>query len=155
MENPCLTVSYIPEGRLPDLSYALQKQHDGHLITLNGLRVGLEVEAFDWKSGWKLEKFAAQCINSITNERVHGVLILVQNEAALKHYSKPFKAGTTYCPEWVKRSGKWLALKSSETTITPALAARVSIELIRSEAEIKNSLTPPPSIWMPSAMVAE
>lgn len=143
-------VGYIPEARLPDLAHQFQKQHDGHLLTFGGLRVGLEVEAADWKSGDKLARFVAQCFNSIINQRVQGVLVLVQNEAARKHYAKPFQAGQTYCSEWVKRAGKWEARQSSQTEVTPGMAAKVRVELIRTKQQIEHELIPPVPVWMPS-----
>ncbi len=140
-------VSYIPECRLPDLSYPLQKQHDGHLINILGQRVGMEVELGDQKTGDKLAKFAAQCLNSITNNRVQGVLVLTPTDAIRKHYAGAFVADKTYCREWVQQANKWKPKLSSETVITPELAKKVRVEVIRSKKEIERLLTPHEPIW--------
>jgi|GEM_PF-1280849 len=142
---------YVPERCLPDLASPFQKQHDGHLITHAGERIGLEVEAADWKCGDKLSKFVAQCFNSIMNERVRGVIVLVQNQTALEHYAKPFEAGREYHQVWVKESNKWVRKESSRTVITPELAARVTVDLIRTKQQILQEVEAPESVWMPSA----
>jgi hypothetical protein len=135
---------YIPECRLPELSYALQKQHDGHLISARGGRVGMEIELGEQKTGEKLDKFAAQCMNSITNERVEGVLVLTPTDAIQKHYAKAFAVGKTYCTEWVKQSSnKWKPKLSSQTVITPELAKKVVVGIIRSKRQIEIELIPP------------
>ncbi len=144
----CLISGYIPEARLPDLASQAQKQHDGHFISFYGARVGLEVEAADWKSGNKLAMFAAQCLNSISNNRVQRVLILVQNQHAVVHYSKPFAVGEIYHPEWVKESGRWRPRKSSATVVSKELAAKVKVQLIRSESEIRGTLQRQPTIFL-------
>lgn len=149
----CMIQGYIPEVRLPELASPNHKQHDGHLIFHEDILVGLEVEAADWKSGDKLARFVAQCLNSITNDRVQGVCVLVQTEAALRHYSKPFQAGQTYCPEWVKESGRWRARQSSRTIITPGLAAKVVVKRILSEADVLELIAPEPTIFQPSAIL--
>ncbi len=148
----CNVQAYVPESRLPDLASPFQKQHDGHLITFAGQRVGLEVEAADWKSGEKLARFVAQCLNSITNNRVQCIQILVQTEAAKRHYSKPFAAGEVYHPEWAKENGRWYPRKISKTVIPPELAAKVKVDLILREKGIAALLQPEPAIWLPSAM---
>lgn len=148
----CLVEGYLPEVRLPELSSPNHKQHDGHLLLHGGGRIGLEVEAADWKSGDKLARFAAQCLNSITNNRVQRVLVLVQTEAAVRHYSKPFQTGQAYCPEWMMKSGKWSKNESSRTTITPDLAAKVSVKLITTEEEIAQLLMSEPTEFLPSAL---
>lgn len=140
-------VSYIPECRLPDLSYPLQKQHDGHLINIQGQRVGLEVELGDQKTGDKLAKFAAQCLNSITNNRVQGVLVLTPTAALQKHYASAFAVGKTYCPEWVLKANKWKPNLSSETVITAELARSVRVEVIHSKKEIEHLLVPHAPSW--------
>lgn len=145
----CLISSYFPEARLPDLASPNQKQHDGHYVLPDGLRIGIEVEAADWKSGDKLARFAAQCLNSITNNRVQGILILVQNQRAVAHYSKPFAAGETYHPEWIKESGRWYPRKSSATAISKELAAKVKVQMIRTELEIREILKRQPTIFLP------
>ncbi len=140
-------VGYTPECRLPDLSYPLQKQHDGHLINILGQRVGMEVELGDEKTGDKLAKFAAQCLNSVTNDRVQGVLILTPTNALQKHYAGAFIAGKTYCPEWVLKANKWKPNLSSQTVITPGLARSVRVEVIRSKKEVEQLLVPHEPCW--------
>lgn len=140
-------VGYIPECRLPELSYAHQKQHDGHLISAQGKRVGLEVELRDQKTGEKLDRFKARCLNSITSGRVDGVLILTPTEAMRKHYANAFAVGKTYCSEWVMQANKWKPRLSSETVITPELGRKVRVELLRTKAQIERELIPPAPVW--------
>lgn len=147
----CMIHSYIAESRLPDLAAPSQKQHDGHFMLYNGDRVGLEVELSDFKTGAKLARFAAQCLNSITNNRVQGIQILVLTESNQRHYAKPFEAGQKYCAVWIKENGRWIPRQSSESVITTELAAKVKVDLILSEHAIAKKLTPEPSIWLPSA----
>lgn len=148
----CGISTYIPEIRLPDLASPNQKQHDGHFILLNGDRVGLEIEAADWKSGDKLVRFAAQCLNSITNNRVQRILVLVQSHRGIEHYAKPFLAGQSYFPEWVQESGRWWPRQSSKTVITPDLADKVKVDLILTEREVAEKLMPEPTIFMQGAL---
>lgn len=148
----CAIAGYIPEIRLPELAAPNHKQHDGHFLLLNGDRVGLEVEAADRKSGDKLVRFVAQCINSITNNRVQQVLILAQTQAALHHYAKPFMAGQSYFPEWTKESGRWWPRLSSKTVITPGLADKVKVDLILTEKEVAAELMVEPTIFMHNAL---
>ena len=115
----------------------------------DGHRIGIEVEAADWKSGNKLAVFAAQCLNSIANNRVQEVLILVQNQRAIAHYSKPFAVGETYYPEWVKESGRWYSRKSSAAIISRELSAKVKVQMIRMEPEIRKMLEREPTIFLP------
>lgn len=148
----CMIHSYIAESRLPDLAAPSQKQHDGHFVLYGGERTGLEVELSDIKAGDKLSRFAAQCLNSITNNRVQGIQILVQTESNRCNYAKHFEAGQKYCAVWVKENGRWVPRQSSETIITPELAAKVRIDLILSEQEIAEKLRPQSPIWLPSAI---
>jgi len=148
----CVIADYILEARLPELAAPNHKQHDGHFLLLNGDRVGLEVEAADQKSGDKLVRFVAQCLNSITNNRVQQVLILAQTQAALHHYAKPFMAGQSYFPEWVKESGRWWPRQSSKTVITPGLADKVKFDLILTEKEVAEKLMVEPTIFMHGAL---
>lgn len=145
----CEITWYIPETRLPELSSQNHKQHDGHFLLFNGERIGIEVEAADWKSGNKLALFVAQCLNSITKNRVQGVLILVQNHTALNHYAAPFQAGKNYCQEWIKESGKWVPRKSSQTVITSELSAKINVSLILNEAEISYRVCREPAEFFP------
>ena len=147
----CNIQSYVPEIRLPELASPNQKQHDGHYVMYSGERIGVEVEAADFKTGDKLARFAAQCLNSITNNRVQRIQVLVQTEGARRHYAKPFMSGQTYCPIWVKENGRWFSRQSSKIVITPDLAARVKVDLLISENEVADKLHPEPTIWMPSA----
>lgn len=144
----CGISTYIPEIRLPDLASPNQKQHDGHFVLINGDRVGLEIEAADWKSGDKLVRFAAQCLNSITNNRVQQIQILVQTETARRHYAKPFIAGQTYCPVWIKENGRWWPRQSSKAVITPELANKVKVDLILIAAEVAEKLIPEATIFL-------
>lgn len=146
----CRIAGYIPECRLPELSSANHKQHDGHFIMHNGDRIGLEVEAADWKSESKLARFVAQCLNSIANNRVQRVLILTQTESAKRHYAEPFQAGKFYYPFWIKENGRWYPKQSSKTIISHELSSKVSIELIQSESEIADLIEPHPPTWLPS-----
>lgn len=150
----CDVQAYVPEIRLPDLASPFQKQHDGHLITFSGQRIGLEVEAADWKSGEKLARFVAQCLNSITSDRVQRIQILVQTEAAQRHYTKPFAAGEDYHPEWVKENGRWYPRKISKTVIPPELAAMVKVDLVLREKVIAAKLHSEPTIWLHSVKAA-
>jgi hypothetical protein len=148
-----LIAGYIPEIGLSVLRSSFQKIHDGHFVLHSGAQIGLEVEAQDCKSGDKLARFASQIFNSIENKRVDGVLILVQNDAAKNHYSKPFESGQEYFSEWVMQSGKWVPRQSSLVEISPELAAKVKVVLIRTKAQIKAAMAKPEPIWMPSALV--
>lgn len=147
----CEISMFIPEIRLPDLASPNQKQHDGHYVLHTGERVGVEVKAADFKTGDKLARFAAQCLNSITNDRVRQIQILVQTESARRHYAKPFIAGQTYCPVWIKENGKWYPRQSSKTVISPESAAKVKVGLALSEKEVAEKLLPEPTIWLPSS----
>lgn len=147
----CNIQFYVPEIRLPDLASPNQKQHDGHYVLHSGERVGVEVEAADFKSSDKLARFVAQCLNSITNNRVQQIQILVQTKSARCHYAKPFMAGQTYCPVWVKENGKWYPRQSSKTVISPGLAAKVKVDLIISEKAVVEKLCHEPTIWLPSS----
>lgn len=147
----CAIQSYIPEIRLPDLASANQKQHDGHYVMYGGERIGVEIEAADWKSGSKLAMFVAQCFNSIANNRVQRVMVMVQTETARRHYAKPFTAGEVYHPEWVKESGKWWPRKSSKVVISQELAAKVKVDLICSEQVVAAQLAPKPTEMLASA----
>lgn len=144
----CGISTYIPEIRLLDLASPNQKQHDGHFVLLNGDRVGLEIEAADWKSGDKLARFAAQCLNSVTNNRVQRILVLVQSQRGIEHYAKPFLAGQSYFPEWVQESGRWWPRQSSKTVITPDLADKVKVDLILTEREVAEKLIPEATIFL-------
>lgn len=145
----CDIQAYVPEIRLPDLASPNQKQHDGHYVLHTGKRIGVEVEAADFKTGDKLAHFAAQCFNSITNDRVQQIQILVQTESARRHYAKPFIAGQTYCPVWIKENGRWYPRQSSKIIIPPDLAAKVKVDLILSEKDVADKLLPEPTIWLP------
>lgn len=145
----CEISMFIPEIRLPDLASPNQKQHDGHYVLHTGERIGVEVEAADFKTGDKLARFAAQCFNSITNDRVQQIQILVQTESARRHYAKPFIAGQTYCPVWIKENGRWYPRQSSKTIISPDLAAKVKVDLVLSEKDVADKLLPEPTIWLP------
>ncbi len=140
-------VSYMPECRLSQPAYEFQKRHDGILYTPLERPIGLELELEEWKSGNRFAMFVARCLNSITNDRVYYVLILVQGEAKRDHYAAPFQAGKTYCPEWVKRSGRWEARKSSETVITSELAARVRVDTILSKRDVEFMVRPRDPVW--------
>ena len=144
----CEIVRYVPEIRLADLASKNQKQHDGHFLCPNGERIGVEVEAFDRKSGDKLARFAAQCLNSITNDRVQRVLVLVQTKTALAHYSKPFLAGHAYCPEWILNKGRWFPNESSKVKISTVLAEKVSVQLMQTEEEVGDIVSPEPFILL-------
>jgi len=145
----CEISSYIPESRLLERGEANKKRHDGHFVLLDGIRVGLEVEAADWKSGDKLAQFASQCLNSITTNQVQQVLVLVQTDKALQHYTAPFLAGQIYYPQWIKESGRWWPRKVSKTIISTELSAKVKVELIRSEWWIKDKVTLGQGYYMP------
>lgn len=147
----CQIVGYFPEVRLPDMASPNQKQHDGNYLLFGGDRIGVEVEAFDHKSGDKLARFVSHCLNSITSNRVNGLLLLVQTESARRHYSKPFFAGEEYCPEWVKQNGRWYPRKISSTIITKELSLKVDVKLILTESQVKNEVACMPTIYLPSA----
>lgn len=129
-------ISYLPEARLPGLSAENQKQHDGHWILVDGSRVGVEIEAADWKSGNKLAMFTANCLNSITEDRVQRICILTQSESAMRHYAKPFAVGETYFAGWLKQSGKWWPRQSSRTVITRELSEKVKVGRILTKSQI-------------------
>lgn len=147
----CAIQGYIPEIRLPELSSVNQKQHDGHYMLFTGERIGIEIEAADWKTGTKLARFVAGCLNSITNNRVQRILILVQNETVRNHYAKPFFEGQVYFPEWVMESGKWWPRKSSRTIIPPELAKKVKVDLICAEFDVADRIRKEPTIWLDSS----
>ena len=140
----CEIVRYVPEIRLAELSSKNKKQHDGHFLCPNGERVGVEIEAFDRKSGDKLARFAAQCMNSVTNDRVQRILILVQTETARCHYSRPFQVGREYCPEWILHKGRWYPKESSKVKISQELSDKVSIEIMLTEDQIMKILVVQP-----------
>jgi len=146
----CKIDAFIPESRLPELSSPNHKQHDGHFILRNGRKVGLEVEAADWKAGVKLDRFVAQCLNSVSNNRVQGILVLAQTASASRHYADPFKAGKYYFPEWIKHNGHWYPKQSSKTTISAELAAKVHVDVIRSQDKIFGLVDSQPISWLPS-----
>jgi hypothetical protein len=146
----CLIAGFLPESRFPGRCKPNRKQHDAIWITFAQKRFGVEVEAFDWKSGNKLAQFVAYCLNSITEKHIDGLYVFVQTPAALKHYAEAFKAGQSYFPEWVKENGKWYPRQASKTIITPKLASWVRVELIRSEQEIKELVAPKPTYFMDS-----
>ena len=141
----CEIDRYVPEIRLPDLCTKNQKQHDGHYICVNGERIGVEIEAFDRKSGDKLARFAAQCMNSITNDRVQKILILVQTEAARIHYAKSFEVDREYCQEWVLGSGRWHPKISSKVKVSEDLAAKISVKLLLTELKVREIVSGVPT----------